>query len=163
MATQEQIFSLRLKIADPPGFIGFMEVANAAALPATPASQTAYLQADTGEYKATDLTSGATPSDYEAQTLAISDAVLGGYIDSYGEDSAVCQAIKQIIANLGREMRIKKLDGGADSTEYQSLSDLMSYYKDLLSICSDNTAAGQNASTGRMFKTNTPEIAGGNI
>jgi hypothetical protein len=163
MATQDQIFDLRIKIADPPGFISFAEVSDSASLPESPVSQTAYLQADTGEYKSTEVTSAATADDYEVETLSISDAVLSDLIDTYGEASAVCRAIKRVVAQLGNEMRIKKLDGGADSTEYQSLADLVSYYNDLLDIFSDQKASEENADTGRMFKTKSPIIGGGNL
>jgi hypothetical protein len=163
MATQDQIFDLRIKISDPPGFIAFSEVDDSASLPATPVSQTAYLQSDTGEYKSTEVTSDAEADDYEVETLSISDSVLSDLIDTYGEASAVCRSIKRIVAQLGNEMRIKKLDGGADSTEYQSLSDLVAYYSELLDIFSDEKASEENADTGRMFKTKAPLIGGGNL
>ena len=163
MATQTQIFDLRLKIADPPGFIAFVSVADSTALPSTPASQTAYKQLDTGEYKATEKTSGATATDYDVQELRISDTKLGTLIDTYGEDSAACRAIKNIIAQLGNEMMIKKNDAGADSTEYTSLKDMLSFYKDLLSICSETASSDAGTNTGRYFTTNIPYVAGGNL
>jgi len=163
MATEVQIFDLRLKIADPAGFIAFISVANAAALPATPASQTAYKQLDTGEYKSTTLTTGATSTDYTVEELRISDTKIGNLIDTYGEDSAVCRAIKNIIAQLGNEMMIKKNDAGADSTEYTSLKDMLDFYKNLLSICSETASSDAGTNTGRYFTTNIPDVAGGNL
>lgn len=163
MATQAQIFDLRLDIADPAGFIAFLEVANSAALPAVPASQTCYLQTDTGEYKSTEKTTGAVATDYDVESLRISDSKISTLIDDYGEDPARCRALKLIVAQLGNEMLIKKNDAGADSTEYTSLSELMSYYKDLLKICSDTTDSDSGNNTGRYFKSYQPHIAGGNI
>lgn len=158
MATQLEIFTVRLRVSDPAGFIAFEE---ATTLPSAPANQTAYLY--DGDYYATERTSGATLSDYEVQELRLSDSVIGGYIDNSGVQGAMCEAIKQLIANLGMEMRIKSLSGGADTTEYQSLSDLSSYYTDLLAICVDDKKEDAGNNTGRMFTTKAPEIAGGNL
>ena len=163
MATQTQIFDLRLKIADPPGFINFDSVADSASLPSTPASQTAYKQIDTGEYKSTEKTAGATATDYSVEELRISDTKLGTLIDTYGEDSAACRAIKIIIAQLGNEMMIKKNDAGADSTEYTSLKDMLDFYKNLLSICSETASSDAGTNSGRYFTTKIPDVAGGNL
>ena len=163
MATQAEIFDLRLKINDPAGFIAFSSVANAAALPGVPSSQTCYLQEDTGEYKATEKTDGAIDSDYTVQTLQLSDAVLSALFDSYGEYGATCKALQRIIGQLGKAMSVKSLSGGADSTEYQSLSDMYNLYKVLLDICKDETKSNAGTNTGRMFSTYQPEIAGGNL
>lgn len=158
MATQDEIFTVRLRISDPAGFIAFSEVTS---LPSTPASQTAYLY--DGSYYATEKESSATISDYEIQTLRISDSVIEGYIDDSSVQGAMCESIKQLIAALGMEMRIKSLSGGADTTEYQSLSDLSTYYKDLLSICVDDKKEDAGNNTGRMFTTMAVEIGGGNL
>lgn len=163
MATQAQIYDLRLKVADPPGFIAFISIADSSQLPATPASQTAYRQSDTGEYKATEKTFGAIAADYAVQELRISDSKISALIDAYGEDPAVCRVIKNIIAQLGNEMMVKKNDAGADSTEYTSLKDMLSFYKDLLSICESTVASNEGNNSGRFFTSKIPDVAGGNI
>jgi len=163
MATQAQIFDLRLKINDPAGFIAFDSVDDSASLPATPSSQTCYLQVDTGEYKATEKTSGATAADYTVETLQLSDTVLGALIDGYGEATAACKALKRIISQLGKGMTVKRLAGGADSTEYTSLKEMYDFYKVILDICSDEASSAAGTNTGRYFTSNQPEIAGGNL
>ena len=135
MATQVEIFNVRLRVSDPAGFISLVEASN---LPATPASQTAYLY--NGAYYATEKTSGATISDYDIQELRLADSVIGGYIDDKGVHGAICSAIKQLIANLWMEMRIKSLSG-----------------------CVDNKREESGYNTGRMFTTKSVEIAGGNL
>ncbi len=158
MADQADIFTVRLKISDPGGYIALIE---ATSLPSAPAHQTAYLY--DGTYYATDKTSSATMSDYDPVDLRLSDSVIGGYIDDHGLNSAVCYCIKQLIAALGMEMRVKSLSGGTDTTEYQSLADMTDFYNDLLTIYSDIKDSEDGTDTGRMFKTRTPEIGGGNL
>lgn len=163
MADQSDIFEVRLKLSDPFGFIAFVEVDDADSLPASPASQTCYLQSDVGEYKSTDLTTNATSDDYDTEDLFISDDYLGTLIDDYGTYSATCKALKIAVARLGKEMLVKKNSAGADSTEYQELSAMVAYYQDLLELCSDDKKSANKNDSGRWHATKSQEIAGGNL
>ena len=163
MAANDEIFEVRLRINDPPGFIDFEAVANSAALPSSPSPQTAYKLEDTGAYVSTDKTSGATESDYEIETLRISDVRISGWIDAGGIDYATCKALSNIIQQLGAELRIKKSNAGAEDLEWNSLKDTYEYYKGLYEQCKDNTQSNNNNSTGKWGGSKQPETAGGNI
>lgn len=163
MATNTQIFDVRLRISDPPGFIAFEEEATTGDLPAAPASQTAYLVTADGNYYSTEKTAGATESDYEIEELLISDARIGNWIDMGGEDFATCQALKAILGQLGRSMQIKKNATGAESVEYQTLADSYSYYKGILTLCSEEKKSNEGNNSGKWGGSADPIIAGGNI
>lgn len=163
MATFAEIKEVRLRINDPPGFVDFAEVANAAALPADPTHQYGYKTTDTGEYWSTELESGASQSDYTLEDLQISDARISAYIDASDTDTATCQSIKQIISNIGKSMGVERSTNGADTIVFAGLKDNYDYYKGLLSLCQDTKKENNNNDSGRFYKTKTVEIAGGNI
>lgn len=163
MATFEQIKEVRLRINDPEGYQDFLEVADAASLPADPATYTAYKVLSSGAYVATDLESGATAADYQTLPLRVSDARLSSWIDLYGVDIAECKALQAIVSRIGSELNIKRLDGGAETTEYQSLKDLYGYYRDMWNDCKDRVKENTGNSTGRYGTSSQPQIAGGNI
>lgn len=158
MATSSQIFDVRLRISDPPGFIAFSEVSS---LPATPSNQTAYLYND--NYYSTDVTEFASADDYSIEDLLVSDARIENWIDLNGVDSAVCYSLKSMIAQIGRSLQIKKNSTGADSTEYQTLKDTYDYYKGLLALCSEEKQSNAGNSSGRWGSSVQPEIGGGNL
>jgi hypothetical protein len=163
MATTEEIFEVRLRISDPAGFIDFEEVATTGNLPATPASQTAYLVTADGNYYSTEKTTGATPADYSIEELLISDSRISNWIDLDDTDFATCQALKNITAQLGRSLQIKRNEAGADSTEYQTLKDTYEYYKGLLALCNEEKQSNDNNNSGRYSGSKQPEIGGGNL
>lgn len=163
MATTDQIFNVRLRISDPPGFIAFVEVATTGDLPAIPANQTAYLVTADGNYYSTTKTSGAVLSDYTIEELRVSDARIGAWIDSGGEDFATCQSLKAILAQIGPELGIKKNETGAESVEYQALLDVYNYYNGLLDLCKEEKRSNENNNSGRWGGSKQPEIAGGNL
>ena len=152
------IFDVRLRISDPPGFIAFEEVAN---LPATPANQTAYLY--NSNYYSTDKLTGAVATDYEIEELLVSDERIQNWITLVDEDYAVCQAIKAILPQLGKQMQIARLGTGAESVAYQTLRDSYYYYKDLSEMCNEDIKAKAGNNTGRMGAMKVPEIAGGEV
>ena len=119
MATQTEIFDFRLIINDPAGAIYFESVS---ALPSTYSPQTAYF-----------LTTDSRYYIEAAQALLrIPDSRISDWLDNYTDAEALVKAYKAIIAKLGEEMRIKKIDNGTESTEFESLEALYDYYKDLL-------------------------------
>ena len=163
MATFAQISQVRLRINDPEGYSAFLEVATGSALPSVPAPYTAYRITDTGAYKATDITSGATESDYSLLSIRVSDARIGDWIDDYSVDQAECKALDAILVKIGEEMRIIRLKGGAEDLEWTALKDLYNYYKALSDACKERYRESQGTNTGRYGYTDQPEIAGGEI
>lgn len=164
MATFDEIKEVRLRIGDPFGFINFLEVADAASLPASPVNQTGYKTTDTGYYYSTEKTSPSVPGDYNIEDLQVSDARISAWIDAYGIDSAACRALSQIIAQLGKELGgFKRNRSGAEEVEYNSIKDMYDYYKSILDLCKENERSESNTSTGKIGKMKVPEIAGGNL
>ena len=154
------IFDVRLRISDPAGFIAFEEVS---VLPAIPANQTAYKLTTDGNYYSTDKLTGVIASDYEIEELLISDERLQNWIDLEDEDYAVCQSIKAILPQLGKQMQLARIGTGAESVAYQTLRDVYYYYKDLSSECTKERKVKAGNNTGRMGAMKVPEIAGGEI
>lgn len=163
MATFDEIKEVRLRIDDPSGFINLIEVANAAALPSSPESQTAYKLTDTGVYVATDKDPPVVSTDYETQELLVSDARISAWIDAEDVNYATCQALKNIVAKLGKRLRLVKNRAGAEETEYTSLKDTYDYYKGLLDLCESEKKSEDNNNSGRIGQMKQPEIAGGNL
>ncbi len=143
------VFNVRLRISDPAGFIAFEEVTS---LPGIYKPQTAYL------FNGSYYSEGG-----EIETLYVSDDRIQNWIDLKDEDYATCQAIKAILPQLGAAMQLKRMGAGAESTEYQTLKDTYTYYKDLLSICNDDKKSNDNNNSGRMGGSKAPVIGGGDI
>lgn len=158
------VFDVRLRISDPPGFIAFVEVATTILLPSAPANQTAYKVTADGNYYATDEASPVTvPDDYDIQELLVSDARIEAWITEGGEDFATCQSIKNILPQLGKQMQIVRTTTGAETTEYQTLKDTYTYYKDLLALCTEEKKSNEGNNSGRMGGSKAPVIAGGDV
>jgi hypothetical protein len=154
MATFDQLKEVRLTIADPPGFIDFLEVANFAALPVTPVAQTGYKAVDTATYY------GHNGTAYVALTLMVSDARISGWIDALGVPGAVRKSIEAIVAQLPAQLQIVKNDSGTESNEFIKLLDLQKFYQNWLK---DLTPPDTSVNTGKYFKTVPACIAGGNL
>ena len=163
MATFAQIAEIRIRIDDPSGYQAFAEVANAAALPATPAPYTAYKLLDTGAYVATELESGATASDYDRQDLLVSDDRIDAWIDTYSVDQAECKALQAMQSRIGNELTLKRVSVGTEDITYVELLNKYNYYKFLSDACKENYNKTQNNSTGRYGTSDQPEVAGGEI
>ena len=163
MATRDEVIEVRIRIADPAGTIAIEDVATVSALPETPDPQTVYYVTTTGKYMKTDLESGATVSDYYVVKLRVADAYLEQLIDTYGVDLAVCKAYSLILVQLGNELKIVKMTDGAESTEFQDIINMMNFYRQMKQDCQDQYNSDNNNSSGRMFRTRQPRIAGGNL
>jgi hypothetical protein len=159
MATQADIFDLRLRIKNPLGVIAILAVANEDALDdiESPARQTAYLQQDTGVYYTYD----PDLEEWEAKDLLLSDATIGTLIDAYGAAAAVPKAIKNIMAELGQRLTIASTKGGDGSTDYQNLATMYRFYKDLVATMEEEIAVDAGTSQGRYLRIRRPSIAGG--
>jgi hypothetical protein len=159
MATWTDLKELRLRIKDPLGAIALETVANEAARLAitSPARQTAYQQADTGAYYVYD----SDLSAWEAKDLLLSDSRLGVLIDVWGVALAAPRAVKDIMAELGQRLYIARTADGAGSTDYQNLTTMKDFYKDLAASMVEQAAVDTGTSTGRMFHMRSPHIGGG--
>lgn len=163
MATFAQIAEVRVRINDPSGYQSFVEVANEAALPSTPAPYTAYKQVDTGAYRATEKETGATAADYERLDIRVSDANIETWIDDDGVDYAECKGYDAIKTRLGSELNLIRAKGGAEDIEWQRLSDMYNYYSALSDECKNRNKTEAGNSTGRYGTSVQPVIAGGEV
>lgn len=163
MATFAQVKEIRLRIDDPAGFQDFVEVANEAALPATPAPYTAYKLTDTGAYVATELESGAVAADYVRHDIRVSDDRIEAWIDAYSVDQAECRALQAMQSRIGNELTLKRASVGTEDITYTNLIELYNYYKALSDQCKEKYNETQNNSTGRYGTSTQPEVAGGEI
>ena len=157
MATWADLKELRLTICDPSGVIGIEQVADEDALPASPIKQTAYQKIDSGEYVLWD----EELEDWESLELEISDVRLEGLIDLYGVKRAASKAVSLVLVSVGKRLGIARSAAGAESVQYQTLSDLYSFYKALAKSLEEEATIDDGLSTGRYFKIHTHGIAGG--
>jgi len=146
----ESIIDIRERIADPAGFI---EIVSVVSIPASSNEQTAYRVAD----------NTYLDSDGERIDLIISDGALDALITTYGIDKAQCYSYSKIRQQLGSQLSIKKLSAGADSTEFISLAEKYTYYKNLENDCKEKVASKNGNSSGRMGQSIQPIIGGGNL
>lgn len=145
-----EVIQLRLNIADPHGYINII---SATELPDDPSPQTAYRL---GEDNYVD-------SAGEHIELYLSDSRLWSWIDTYGIGDSECIAYKAIAARLGGTMRVKRLSAGTETTEWQSISELYTYYKKLSDDCSERNRKDVLNISGRFGASAGIEIAGGDV
>jgi hypothetical protein len=143
----------RLKLRDPTGAISFLSVAT---LPTVGLGQTAYRLSTDGLWYQYNSVSAS----WKVCTLNISDSTLNTLIDKYGADDAVIHAIPFIIAGIIDTMRIVKMDSGTESTQFQTLSDMLSFYKGLKTLYEEEIADTNGYSTGRFIRSCKPSIGG---
>ena len=164
MATFTEITQVRLALADPAGFITISQVTNVSDLPTTPTPQTVYKVLNTTAYMATIKTSGAVPGDYKVKELYLSDATIGTHITAAGSVSAALPGLVQlIIAQLVSKRLLVKTETGAESKEYTGLETLLAFYNDLYKKLTANSNSAALNTTGKWYKTHSPEIAGGEV
>lgn len=158
MATEvwASLVTARLKLSDPnEDIINIISVDSLANFPTIPASQTAYRAEDTGIYY---IYSGS----YTETELQISDDRLNSLIASYGINGAVQRAINIILASLYRKRPAVRIDSGAESTQYQTLNDLIALYKELQAQYAEEDKKDTATNTGRIMYT-CPAKVGGSI
>lgn len=157
-ATWTEIKDLRLRICDPSGVISIVAVANAAALPASPLRQTAYMLQDTGDYQIYDV----DLATWESVNLEIADAVLDNLITLYGAAKAAPRALKAIAASVGRKLvGIARASMGAESVDFINLSTLYGFYKDLAASMEEEAKVDEGNNVGRYRRIRSPRIGGG--
>lgn len=159
MATFDKIKEVRIRIDDPYGVIEIESVATIEDLPEAPGPYTIYKVESSGAY----VTKYEGADSYTTLTLYLSDYRLEQWIDTNGLDYAECRGLQAIAAKVGAEVRIKRIQAGAESTEYQSIMDLYRYYKSVAEDCEKRRSKDSGVNSGRYGSTTQPEIAGGNL
>jgi len=152
----DTLSSVRIKLSDPSGVIALAEVDTYSDLPTSPASQTAYRNNETGIYYKydTDL------ADWESIDLLVADSVLNTMLESNDVNTTVRRAINIVLAGLYSRRQIVKDGTGAESTEYQSLSTLITLYNSLKAAYKEESAETATANTGRIVQMTRPSVGG---
>jgi len=145
-----QIIELRLRVADPHGYINIVSVDE---LPDAPSDQSAYRVDE-------DVYLDSTGAQIE---LNLSDSRLESWIETYGINDTECIAYKAIAARLGGALRIKRLSSGSESTEWQSILDLYLYYKQMSEDCTARNKKDLKRNTGIFGSSKPLSIAGGDV
>lgn len=157
MATNARIFEVRMLVKDPLGFTGIIEVANAAALPASPVAQALYFLTDVKEYHA--MEDGA----WTRQDVVLADARISTLCDLYENVNQVAsKVINDLVSHYGQLLALayKAHDDGSESFDKQTLSDFVSFYKGLKASFDAEVNEASGTSTGRYFRTKKPVIGG---
>lgn len=157
MATNTKIFEARLLVKDPIGYIAIIEVANAAALPVSPAAQTLYFLTDVKEYHAYE------DNAWVRQDIIISNDRIGLLCDLYTDTNQVAsKLVNDLISHYGQLLALsyKSHDDGSESFDKQSLSDLLAFYKNLKGMFDDEQTADIGMNTGRYARTKKPLVGG---
>ena len=159
MATQAQIFSVRLLVRDPFGYNAIEEVANAAALPVAPVAQSLYYVADVKEYQAYES------SAWVRQDLAVGDDRIGTLYDLYGDANKVAaKVIGDLIVYYGSEIRMfAKTGNGTETQEYRTLKDILDFYKELQAQFTEAANEASGSDTGKYIHTRQPMVGGMNL
>jgi hypothetical protein len=157
VASNEQIFNVRLLVKDPLGFNSIIEVVNAAALPVTPTAQCLYYVADVKEYQAFE------DDVWTRQDIVVANTRVSTLIDLYGNENVVAsKVINDLISYYGQQLALayKSHDDGAESFDKNTLSDVLSFYKSLKSSFQDDAAADAGMNTGMYVRTKKQCIGG---
>ena len=152
----DSLAETRIKLADPAGVIALADVATYADLPSSPVSQTAYRVVATGVYHKYD--SGT--SSWSAVDLLISDDRLENLINLYGVNKTVQRAISIILSGLYAKRQAVRIDSGAESTQYQTLSDIIAFYNALKTEFAEEEATDSAVNTGRIGRFCRPSVGG---
>lgn len=154
MATQDQVFAVRLQTKDPIGIIAIVSVSAVISLPAIPKPQTLYYVEDIQEYR---VYNGAT---WDNQEIKLADETYVAFIDGYGESQAVIRALKEIMRSLAQELYVAQHNSGAESVQFQNLTTMANFYKTIISMAESDEAKAEGVGGGRIFKTRKPTIGG---
>jgi hypothetical protein len=157
MATNAQVFEVRLSVKDPLGYNSIVEVANAAALPSSPIAQTIYYVVDIKEYQAYE------DSAWTRQDVVISNDRISSLYDLYTDTSKVSQRlVNDLLIHYGQiaAMGYKSTSNGSETFDKQTLSDIISFYKALRDSFKEDVAETTGASTGFYASTKKPNIGG---
>ena len=157
MAAWNDVKTVRLNLRDPAGALNLEHVATFADLPvpASVSAQTSYRTDDTYNYYNYD------GNAWNLLKLQISDDRLSTLIDLYGVDGATTRCITYIIAGLYDQLNFVRISAGAESTQYQTLNDVLNFYKALKAEFKEDAAAVTKTDTGRVLRMKTPSIGGG--
>jgi len=152
----EDVKNVRLSICDPVGYNDFVQVTDAAGLPAESVPpQTAYSITTLKVYKAYSLEASA----WQIVNTELSDSRIEFFINAYGVDKARWHCLKGILTSLARQISLAKMKSGAEGFTYIKLTDLYAFYKNLLDDIMDVIDPPIDA--GMWLNTGSPVIGGG--
>lgn len=158
MATNAQIFAVRLAVKDPiENFNYIVEVVNGSALPSTPIAQTIYYVVDIKEYQ--NYEDGA----WSRVDTVISNDRISTLYDLYGDINKVsAKLVNDLLIHYGQIAAngYKSTSNGSESFDKQTLSDIISFYKALKDTFKEEVAESSGASTGFYASTKKPTIGG---
>lgn len=152
MAAWADIRLFRIKLNDPSDCIDIKSVAT---LPAVPAYRTAYYLTTDSQYYFHD------GSKYLNAPIRVIDELISAWLDAETEAHALVKGWKYLVTKIGEEMLIESDQTGADSVKFTSLQSKLTYYKAMIAQAEKEAAAEDEISTGTMYATKDPEIAGG--
>lgn len=154
MATNAQIFEMRLSLKDPAGFISIIEVADEAARPASPIAQTLYFITAINEYHAFE------EGEWARQDVEMGNDRVGLFIDLYGVAKARYYIVKEYIRSLGQKLYLAQHDNGSESFTFQSITAMLTFYKGILADLNEEIAIEAGANTGRYVRTKRQRVGG---
>jgi len=79
----------------------------------------------------------------------------------YATERVVYECYTLMLNKIGDELVLKRIGGGAESTEYTSLQEKYNYLKNLIAMWQNKEATTKRASTGRVGRIRRPFISGG--
>jgi len=142
------IIELRIRVSDPSDYLKIEDVSS---IPSDADEMTAYR---TGENKYFDYNGIRVP-------LLLSDSTLDTMITERGIDKAEASAFQRIVSKIGTDMRLVKITHGTDSTQFQTLSELYSFYNNLAADAKERAEDKTNEKVGKYVQLATPKIYGG--
>ena len=69
--------------------------------------------------------------------------------------------LELILGQIGGELRVVRIESGAESTQFTDLTALRNFYETLIDRMRARAARKEGTSSGRMFRTRDPDIGGG--
>jgi len=142
------IIALRIRVSDPSDYI---EIKDVDSVPSDADKMTAYR---TGENKYFD-------SEGNRISILLSDSMLNTMIEENGIDEAEVVAFQRIVSKIGVDMRIVKISHGTDSTQFQTLSELYSFYNNLAKDAKAMAVSKTKETIGKYVSLGKTEIYGG--
>lgn len=157
VATNSRIFGVRILIRDPLGFNAITEVENAVTLPSTPVAQTLYFLADTKEYQAYE------DDRWVRQDVVVSNDRISTLCDLYANDNSVAaKLVNDLIVHYGQQLALayKSHSDGAEAFDTHTLSDVLSFYKEMRKTFEDAASTEAGLSTGFYARTKRQVVGG---
>ena len=158
MATQEQIFSLRIIINDPENIISFASYASEASFPVSNQSESiGYFAEDVEFYYKWNGSSYIKIEDFE-----FDDTILSIFIDEKENiNYAACKAFTVLKSRAIKALTIKSDKTGQESTTFTLLKETVDVYSDLCNSYYNKYQDDIGNDSGKYISLCKPNISGG--